>query len=70
MTQTISAKHFSLGLYLRTASISPEHTGMHQVFERNMLRQTLVDPPRQVVHLRELGQNELVACFVLPTTSE
>jgi hypothetical protein len=45
----------------------PDHPGMYQVFDRDIPGQALVNPAREIAHLRQLFQQEAVPIlFILP----
>ena len=43
----------------------PDHAGMHQIFERDMARQPLVDAAREITDLGQLFEQDAVAFFLL-----
>ena len=41
------------------------YPGVHQVLERDMARQALVNPPRDVAHLRQLFQQQAFTLIIV-----
>ena len=53
--------HVARGIELVHRVDQPQHTGVHQVFERNLRGQALVNAPRDVLHLGQVLGEQLLA---------